>query len=160
MNLCLVQPIIVTEEEKLFYFAHLKNIIDKFSKDKNKNCCILADFEKKIIFTEVESHFVTENPLKHVIMLTIDKFSHICLNNNLTDQYLLNGLVMFVYFEPCLMCAMALTHSRLKRIIYIEKNHVYMGAMNEHLSITKLKTNHKIEVFQYDFESKAFISQN
>ena len=45
------------------------------------------------------------------------------------------------------MCAMAMVHSRVARIIYKEKNPIYLGALNEKLNIQKLKVNHKFEIF-------------
>ena len=50
-------------------------------------------------------------------------------------------------YEPCLMCTMAMVHSRVARIIYKEKNPIYLGALNEKLNIQKLKVNHKFEIF-------------
>lgn len=34
-------------------------------------------------------------------------------------QYLLTGLSLFITHEPCLMCTMALLHSRVKGVFYL-----------------------------------------
>lgn len=34
-------------------------------------------------------------------------------------QYLLTGLTLFITHEPCLMCTMALLHSRVKEVFYL-----------------------------------------
>lgn len=35
------------------------------------------------------------------------------------SQYLLIGLSLFITLEPCLMCTMALLHSRVKEVFYL-----------------------------------------
>ena len=47
-----------------------------------------------------------------------------------------------------MMCAMAMVHSRVSRVIYKNLNHIYLGALNEKLNIQKLKVNHKFEIFR------------
>lgn len=65
--------------------------------------------------------------------------------------YLCTGYHIYLTMEPCLMCAMALTHSRAKRVFY-HTNNKNRGALG---SLTKLHTqknlNHHYEVFQMHF---------
>lgn len=62
--------------------------------------------------------------------------------------YLCTGYYVYLLNEPCLMCAMALIHSRVKRVFYNKSNKL-KGALG---SITMLHTkknlNHHYEVFQ------------
>ena len=37
-------------------------------------------------------------------------------------EYILTGLEVYLYREPCLMCAMALSHSRIAKLFFIENN--------------------------------------
>lgn len=48
------------------------------------------------------------------------------------------------------MCAMALVHSRIRRVVYYERNKEFLGYLNEELDIRKLEVNHKYEVFFHE----------
>lgn len=60
--------------------------------------------------------------------------------------YLCTGYVVYLWKEPCIMCSMALTHSRIRTIFFHEKRPT--GAI---CSLTKLQTikplNHHFQVF-------------
>jgi tRNA-specific adenosine deaminase 3 len=47
-----------------------------------------------------------------------------------TGAYLCTGLDAYTYGEPCAMCAMALVHSRVARLFYIEANAAFGGMMD------------------------------
>lgn len=38
--------------------------------------------------------------------------------NFMQKQYYAKELTLFIYYEPCIMCAMALVHSRIKEVYY------------------------------------------
>lgn len=62
--------------------------------------------------------------------------------------YLCTGYSIYLLHEPCLMCSMALIHSRAKRVFYHLPSRPY-GSLG---TLTKLHTNknlnHRFEVFQ------------
>ena len=63
-------------------------------------------------------------------------------NCKLGDNYYLTGFDLFILLEPCIMCAMALIHSRVRRVYYMQKNN-FNGALNTKLGIHHLKSlNH------------------
>ena len=62
--------------------------------------------------------------------------------------YICSGYDVYLSHEPCMMCAMALLHSRVRRIFF-HQNNCKKGALN---SVLKLHTlpgiNHRFEVFR------------
>ncbi|XP_018025331.1 uncharacterized protein LOC108680911 isoform X1 [Hyalella azteca] len=64
-----------------------------------------------------------------------------------TSSYICTGLDAYLSHEPCMMCAMALLHSRVQRVFYHHRN-AEKGALG---SVVKLHTlpniNHRYEVF-------------
>ncbi|XP_064541438.1 probable inactive tRNA-specific adenosine deaminase-like protein 3 [Drosophila montana] len=70
--------------------------------------------------------------------------------DNLTKYgpYLCTGYDVYLLREPCLMCAMALVHSRVKRIFFLEQSD--NGALATSFQLHSVKElNHHYEVFQF-----------
>lgn len=62
--------------------------------------------------------------------------------------YLCTGYDVYLLREPCLMCAMALVHSRVKRIFFLEPT--TNGALTSSFRLHTVKElNHHYEVFQF-----------
>uniref|UniRef100_A0A6M2DPF3 Putative subunit of trna-specific adenosine-34 deaminase n=1 Tax=Xenopsylla cheopis TaxID=163159 RepID=A0A6M2DPF3_XENCH len=64
--------------------------------------------------------------------------------------YLCTGYDVYLTHEPCVFCAMALTHSRVSRVFYINENKSN-GALGSVLKLHTVKDlNHRFEVFKCD----------
>ena len=55
-------------------------------------------------------------PLEHEVMQAINLFQVGA------DQYLCTDAIAIYFHEPCIMCAMALVHSRVQRVYYLQKS--------------------------------------
>ena len=64
------------------------------------------------------------------------------------DHYLCTGLDMYLSIEPDVMTSMALVHSRIRRVYYLQPD-LNAGALGTHAKIHTLKSlNHKYRVFR------------
>ncbi len=80
------------------------------------------------------------DPTAHAEMLALRKAGEVLKN------YRLNGTVMYVTAEPCPMCASAMVHSRISRLVFgtVEPK---FGAVESRFKLLQDEgSNHKIEV--------------
>ena len=92
----------------------------------------------KILVDALET--VIKNPLGHAALNLVAKAAGM-------GDYILTGLEVYIYREPCLMCSMALSHSRIKRLFYLKKCGTD-GSCGTRESIHTLPAlNHRFQVF-------------
>ena len=69
-------------------------------------------------------------------------------------NYRLTGCDLFVTVEPCLMCAGAILHARIRRLLYAVPEPKF-GAIQSRLSLVDLGLPHRIEVASGDTAPEA-----
>ena len=99
-----------------------------------------------------------EHPLQHSTMVAIDYLSSnsVYLRENLIEKliekkskenHLLNGCSIYLTNEPCIMCSMALLHSRISNVYYLNENKQF-GCLGSNYKLHTLKkTNHRFNVY-------------
>lgn len=98
----------------------------------------------------------TGHPLKHAVMSciaeiarlrTVPPFSTTLSLTNGAD-YLLTSLSLFTTHEPCVMCTMALVHSRVKEIFFISPSLDGGGGCGSAFSVHGYPSlNHRIDIY-------------
>ncbi|ETV85125.1 hypothetical protein H257_02971 [Aphanomyces astaci] len=92
----------------------------------------------------------SKNPLmKHAVLRVLDAVAarQAAAPSSSSNAYLCTGLDVFVAIEPCAMCAMALVHARVGRVIYHRANPV-TGALGSRYSLHgQPSLNHRYRVF-------------
>nr|XP_018999781.1 uncharacterized protein I203_07667 [Kwoniella mangroviensis CBS 8507]OCF63242.1 hypothetical protein I203_07667 [Kwoniella mangroviensis CBS 8507] len=91
------------------------------------------------------------NCIKFIAYLrTIPPFTEITPTRNGAD-YLLTSLSLFITHEPCVMCCMALLHSRVKEVFYVFDRSHGGGFSGSGLGINaRNDLNHKFHAWKYD----------
>ncbi|UDG81686.1 tRNA-specific adenosine deaminase [Candidatus Profftia lariciata] len=80
------------------------------------------------------------DPTAHAEIIALQQGGQILQNYRLLNS------TMYVTLEPCIMCAGAILHSRIKHLIYGASN-IETGAVNSVLNIfNHSKINHKIKI--------------
>lgn len=101
--------------------------------------------------SEIASARGSDEPLRHSVLAVIDAVAAQERNNG-GKGYLCTGLDVYTYREPCTMCAMALLHSRIGRLIYVESGK--FGAIDPQNTVGyglhgRKQLNHTFEVWRY-----------
>ncbi|VDK89128.1 unnamed protein product [Litomosoides sigmodontis] len=72
----------------------------------------------------------TKNPTYHAEMVALEMMKQWCIDNGheLTD--VMSRTTLYITLEPCIMCASALYHLRLKKILYGAPNERFGGLLS------------------------------
>lgn len=65
-----------------------------------------------------------------------------------SDAYLCKGLDLYIYREPCAMCAMALVHSRVGRVFFVKRS-PGRGSLESNYRLHTIRSlNHRFRVYR------------
>ena len=164
IELTKIQNILENLKEKFCKKIQGKNLQGKNSKEfsQSENSCIIFDpkIEKIVAQSEDETNG-DETSINHAVMAALQKFGEISQTEENSGQlgkreadsgyYVCSGLWALMYREPCVMCSMALTHSRIAKLVFLEEYNGYGcgGCNNEVQIFCDPRLNHKYKVYQY-----------
>ncbi|ORY80178.1 hypothetical protein LY90DRAFT_698004 [Neocallimastix californiae] len=119
--------------------------------NKYNNCAVIVDpASSEVLAIETDNRIKCNHPLKHSVMECIKTISDIHNGNNgknseIDDQA---SKRRKLNSEPCIMCCMALVHSRIGRIFFLEKNELDGGLESIHQIHIQPELNHHFQVFK------------
>lgn len=96
---------------------------------------------------------INNDPQGHSVMEAISKIAEREVMNRKSNQsergYLCNDMLVYTTHEPCVMCCMALVHSRIGRIIYL-KPEKSSGGLESHYQLgDRDGLNWKFEIWRW-----------
>jgi tRNA(Arg) A34 adenosine deaminase TadA len=98
----------------------------------------------------------SRHPLGHAVMHMLAAVARGQRERKQAASYYCTGLEVFLAHEPCMMCAMALLHSRVKRVCFVRRGHSTGGGgchgsegalESEHQLHLHPNVNHRFDVF-------------
>ncbi|KAL6946529.1 hypothetical protein ACO0RG_000682 [Hanseniaspora osmophila] len=126
---------------------YLKEISELSATCKNTvpSVTIFSNSRQNKLYVAYDERDTTGNPLDHSVMCGIKQVAE----NLPKDGYLCLDYEVFTTHEPCAMCCMALVHSRISRLFYIQ-DVKHTGSLKSNYHMHGIKSlNSKYHVFQY-----------
>lgn len=142
---------------------HMKMALECAKSTNSAVGAVMVDPTDDLIIAQ-SGDFRIKHPVKHAVMCVIDEVAKTqgggawdtdtkssitkISSADKTGPYLCTGYDLYVTREPCVMCAMALVHSRVKRVFFGCESNNESGGLAGKVSIHHLKNiNHHFEVF-------------
>ncbi|KAG4301564.1 hypothetical protein PCANB_001741 [Pneumocystis canis] len=136
-------------DESLLKLKMLMNYTwDLANKNKEiKIAALIVNLNLDMIVECVDSRLSSKNPLQHAIINCITQVSQKSKSPEKDMVYLCKDLIVITTHEPCVMCCMALVHSRVFRLFY-SINMPKTGGLESNYHIHgRNELNHRYQAF-------------
>ncbi|EPX74916.1 tRNA specific adenosine deaminase subunit Tad3 [Schizosaccharomyces octosporus yFS286] len=122
------------------------------SQNEGQIGCVAAVYDhtsRTVLSVSVDERNTSRNPVDHCAMRAINlvakgererrKLPH----ESSEERYLCRGLTVLMTHEPCVMCSMALLHSRILRLIYCQQQPLTGGIESSYGIHWRAELNHR-----------------
>ncbi|KAJ2820586.1 tRNA-specific adenosine deaminase subunit tad3 [Coemansia sp. 'formosensis'] len=163
-------PVIVrttlSPDDRLYIERTLRHVADSTSSDQESTVAICNPHTRLVVAeTTVSQESRNVHPLKHAAMCCIAQVADIELKrqggvsdtlpekrphsptNDSVAGYLCEGLDVFASREPCVMCVMALVHSRIGRLFFLTPS-PKSGGISRYSMHSYKSLNHHFSAFE------------
>lgn len=150
----------IEQKNQAHQFWPMNNVIDQALPEKvnyedhqmylaqvyNEKCILIAKPDTTLVVAKAKSDCLDcDCCFEHGVIDAVAQASQWAIQN---DSYLCTNLDVYCYYEPCCMCTMAMVHSRVGRLFFIEPNPKYGGVMSQaHINLSP-KINHRFRAFR------------
>lgn len=139
------QPPSLSAEKTSEVIAHARPLVLGRNKSACCDICKIVDPNTGRLLGISEHGDEDQHPLKHSVMLAISAVTH----NLSEDAYLCKDVDVYCSQEPCVMCCMALVHSRIGRIVYTHESSSARGPIRELCLHGRSQLNHTFEAWHF-----------
>lgn len=101
---------------------------------------VLVDQTGKILAQDGNRTIERNDPAGHAEMLVLRRAAQVL------DNYRLIGTTLYVTLEPCVMCAGAMVHARIGRLIFGASDPKAGGVESLYQIVTDARLNHQVAV--------------
>ena len=111
-----------------------------------------------VLATSHDTRQSSSNPLQHAVLNLLERVAHLDRTGTRphmpASDYLLTNLTVFMSHEPCLLCSMALLHSRIACLVYVRESPGAGGCGTEYALHEQKGTNHHFECWRVRSEGE------